>query len=253
MKKHGKLTTDISDNNWNILDDMKSKHQIPYGNTVNTAINIACNAPTEVQRDVLDFYKSKIKLIYTQMDSAGEFERSKLMLTAQYYITAAKYLNHGNDIELNKLNSTPSIRKVMLKNGCIYFPDNWIVLNENEALNYSYAGVVEVKPGQINTTRFPHFLFFTDKPVVADYDDAFRKRINEKCCDKYADFKIALSEEIDLIADPTNPGEYLNWQEHLDAPCIGLFSIFIKGDPNYPRDYQPPFGTYIERNSNKEV
>lgn len=129
--------------------------------------------------------------------------------------------------------------KTRLKDGYVKYPESWIVLNEKDSAICSYAGVVEVRA---NGVEFPHFLFFSTIPIAEMSDEAVQD-IYQHCCDAYPAFAELLLTEVTPIWD--EEGHLVNATEWISAPHPGCFAIYCLGNPNYPADYQPPYGAMI--------
>ena len=53
--------------------------------------------------------------------------------------------------------------------------------------------------------------------------------------------------QVKPIDDPERPGLLLNSDEWMKAPNIGLFDIYVQGDPKYGVGYEPVAGARIIR------
>lgn len=87
---------------------------------------------------------------------------------SQAYIDIATFLNEGNRISLESLEAEPTLKKYKMKDGILICPDNWIVINPEQANTMMYAGGVECRNSEkFGTKNFgrtiPHFVFFKIK------------------------------------------------------------------------------------------
>ena len=80
-----KLSFDLSDENAEILESIKSEQRTPFGQTINSLIGLFCKIPPDVNTELLDFCKERIKELYEEMDRAGEYEAQTLMNKSQTY------------------------------------------------------------------------------------------------------------------------------------------------------------------------
>jgi len=128
-----RLTIDLSDKNKAILEDMKANSTLPFGSIVNSIISSFCDMPPEVANELLTFCKKQIKMLYKQMDSASPFAFRELSEKAQVYINLSTMLNHGRRIGIDEIKSEPDMTRYDIEGGYVICPENWIVLNPEEA------------------------------------------------------------------------------------------------------------------------
>ena len=195
---------------------------------------------------MIDFCKAKVRILLDQMDKSGEFEVEVLSTKIQKYLRIMTFFNNGNEIRSDQIKREPVMKTIPVKNGTIICPQDWIVVNPDDANASEYAGVVECR--NANIYGIPHFLFFTDVKYANQYDEQELAHIDELCAQKSQQFAKALNNQVSLIDDPEHPGEYLNVKEHLSSPFIGHFHLYEQGDPCYPAGYKPPYGAMIIRN-----
>lgn len=251
-----KLTIDLSDDNKEILEQIKSERRVAYGNTINNLISTFCNMPVQVKKDLLATIKPKIKELYKEMDVSGDCRFKEIVAQADAYMEIATFLNDGKSISLESLEAEPTLKKYPLKDGVLICPDDWIILNPAQASVMEYAGVVECRNSENFGkehfgTRIPHFLFFSNKKYGNEYDEYYTDHINQLCVKAWPDFKTVLDNQVKPIDDPERPGHQINADEWMKAPTIGHFAVYEHGDPIYGANYEPPAGARIIRTSSK--
>ena len=241
-----KLSFDLTDENTKTLEAIKADQHTPFGQTLNSLVELFCRIPADVNGELLDFCKSKIQELYEEMDRAGEYEAQALMNKSQTYQNLAMFLNHGFRISINSSESKPKMQKIEMLNGCLICPSDYIILNRDAAEYCDYASVVEVRNAKFGV---PHFVYFHLKDAN-DYTDSDYKMIEESCVREWPRFQEIIDSLVEAIPDPDadNKWQYLNEKEVNESPQIGHFSIYIQGDPRYPSNYKPPMGTKIIRN-----
>lgn len=141
-----------------------------------------------------------------------------------------------------KMEATPSMINVAIKDGVVHIPNNWIHLNPKAAINCKYAGIVSCR----NAAKYgiPIFVFFSDYAKGADYPIAFQNYILQMCENAWKPFKSkVLDKQVEPIKDALNPSICINEKEHLASPYIGIFSL-----PDEDEDIEPAYGAYIARN-----
>ncbi len=253
--KLNKLTFDPTSQNKEILEKIKFERRISYGNTINCLISTFCNIPENVKKELLDFIKVRVKKLNKEMDVAGEYLFKELEEQSQSYMEIATFLNDGERISLESIESEPILKKYPIKDGILICPDDWIILNPEQADTMSYAGVVECRNsenfGRKNFGRvIPHFLFFSNMKYGKEYDEYYTNHIDELCVNVWPDFQKIIDSQVEPIYDPEKPGRPINEEEWINAPSIGYFAIYEHGDPRFGPNYKPSTGARIIRTSN---
>ena len=248
--KQDKLTTDLADGNRAILDQLKEDNRWNYGYTINTMISTFGNMPVSVKKYLLGVVKQKLKELNKRMDVAGDFELGELTKEHVAYDNIAKFLNDGRRITLEDLKSEPSMQKIAMQDGYLICPEDWKIVNPEDAKKCLYAGVIECRNG--SRLGIPHYVYFCNYRYGSDYPKGFTDRMEKKVASLYPTFKDVLAKQITLIDDPENPGSYLNADEWMESPTIGHFAIYIQDDPSYGKNYNPPAGARIVRENINE-
>lgn len=238
-----KLSFDLTDENADILAEIKNEQRIPFGQTLNSLVDIFCRLPIDVNKELLEFCKGKIKELYDAMDRAGEYEAQALMNKSQTYQNLAMFFNSGQRISIDSIECKPKMQKIQMLNSFLICPNDYIILNRDDAIYCEYASVVEVRNAKFGV---PHFIYFHCKDA-SDYKDFDCKMIEQSCAREWPRFQEVIDKIVEPIPDPDNKWKYLNAKEVEEAPQIGHFSIYVQGDPCYPKDYKPPMGTRIVR------
>lgn len=240
-----KLTIDLTDKNKESLEKIKSQQRIPYGTTINDLIESFCTIPDSVKKELLNFIKPKLKDLYRQIDGAGDYNFKELSEKIQAYINISTFLNDRQRISINTIDTTQTMIKTQLKDGYLICPENYIILNPEEACSCPYAGVIECR----NSDKYniPHLLFFSTRKYSRDYDSLYQEHILSMCCNVYPRFRDIIDMQVTPIDDPDDPIIPLNAKEWMNAPTIGFFAVYVQDDPAYSRNYEPAHGTRIIR------
>lgn len=236
-----KFSMDLNGENKVSMDEITENFQVKYGPFVNLLIKSFCRMPDRMKEAFIAFCIEKCKELNEQIVVAGEIEKKGLEDEKNRYLEIARIINGG--IEIAYEDDDPTMKKIALKDGILIIPKDWILLNPEQAPQYSYAGVVECR----NSDKYgiPHFCFFTNYKHGCDYTDDFTEHIEELCCQKWPEFRDIMKKEVKLIPDPEHKGKYLNAEEHLASPVIGHFHITSTDDEYF--DENPPYGAMIIR------
>ena len=197
-----------------------------------------------VKSDLVSFCKEQELKTRRNLNMYNGFSFKKMLSIADQFEKLAYMYNNFTVPVASLTERKYGYSNTKLKNGFAVYPDDWIVLNEEEAENCSYAYVIEManREGKYN---FPHFIFFSDMENVRKLDNG---KIYSMAIKAYPDFIKVLSMQVDAkFSDPDDKGiTYLiNGDLFKQAPNIGIFKIetFGKKDiSNYP------FGAMIIRN-----
>ena len=132
----------------------------------------------------------------------------------------------------------------------IKIPADWIVLNENDAEEYTDAFVLEC-----SNTRFyglPHFLMFYDSRAYnmndkSSYSKDFEKMFYQRVLKVYPEFQIVLDSQVETRV--VN-GRIEGLEEWGKSPIIAIFPIKTSRDlkriREQDKDYVPPLGIFVD-------
>ncbi len=245
-----KLTLDLTPENKDTLDRLKKEQRLPYGTTINTLISTFATLPKDVNDEMLEFAKLRLKLTYRMMDGAGTYNLRDLYKKAQAYSDVAAFLNGGETIPTHEIEKMCVLRKLPFAGGILLCPDDWIIVNPERAKDSEYVCVIECR----NATKhgIPHLVFFSTQPFVREYSESYTSYVYDACIKAWPKFKEILGMQVPAIPDPNRPGQLLNEDEWCGAPLIGLYDVYVQGDPAYPADYKPPYGTRILKEGGTE-
>ncbi|MCR5099323.1 MAG: hypothetical protein K6B14_10275 [Lachnospiraceae bacterium] len=231
-----KLSFIVDDKIKKILDADKDNYGSKYGPMINFILENLCNMPEKVKRSLLDFCSFQVKNIINQIDYADDFAKQDLIKEKQVYLNIAKIINHGKSINI--------LRQINIKNGVLHIPDNWIVVNPEDAEKCQYAAVMECQ----NSNRYgiPHFILLCNYRYGQDYPKDFENQFIKKCCVKWPNFKEQVLDK-QVVGIPSMDGKGLqNEKEFLEAPNIGIFHIWEENDEHLSSD-ETPYGSKIVR------
>ena len=233
-----KLSIDLTDSNKQKLEKIKADRYIPYGNTINTLIQTFCNLPEDVQDSLYTFCKEKMALLSREMNTAGDFAFEKLSNKYVIYGDIASFFSKGYKLRMEDVKRTPIMKKIKIKNGYLICPDDWKLINPEDAEKCDFAYVIECR----NSAKYgiPHYVYFTFADDRADGD-----LINRRCVSVYPEFKEVLDKQVNPVYDPNDPSKCLNIEEHLASPYIGHFPIHRDGIDYLIADKEPPYGAKI--------
>ena len=133
-----KLTIDLTPENRETLEKIKSEQRIPYGSTINELIHTFGSIPDSIKKEMISFIQQKMQTLYKEMDTAGVLQLEELKQKSQSYADIAAFLNNGKKVTIDKATSltqmpqkilcTPasSSAEIRLNTG---FPISWYLRN----------------------------------------------------------------------------------------------------------------------------
>lgn len=248
--KSCKFSLDVSGDNKEVLDDLTSNYMLKYGPMINKIIGTFCRMPRPIKKVIEKACLNEYKRLTAELEhTEEEYFRKPLEQDRESYMEILKLINNGiYEIEDEK-DDENQMKKIKLADGYLIIPEDWIVVNPESASDCRYAAVLECR----NSAKYgvPHFIYLNNFRYGRDFTDSMEHDFYSKCAkawDRFSEIK-ELSDKNQLVADPDNRGHYLNADEHLAAPIIGLFSIDEQGDN--PTG-ETPYGAMIVRTSTDE-
>ncbi len=207
-------------------------------------------AHQDVKKSMIDYISSELAFIRKKMIGSGELELNDLRIQEQNLLELGLLFNDGKELMLENNIVDPSMTKIRLYNGYLLYPmsDDWVLVNADEAAGHTQAIIVETHDSPNAARHIPHFIYFHSNGKEILYDQHFLDIIDDKCIKLYPEFRVALDESnLQLIHDPENPRKILNEREYLNAPRVGHYPVYVHGDPDFGKKYEPPFGVMIIR------
>jgi len=245
-----KLSIDLTPENRQTLEEIKKTYGIPYGDTINTILTAVLAQSPESSASLLGFLKSEMRTISAKLNVTGAYGNEQLKQQYNEYGILARCFNDWKYLTPRDLCSKEKLQKIRIKNGLLICPEDWIILNPEEAREKEYAGVVECNNSSFY--HIPHFVWFRESPSVTDITLEEKESVKKMCVQKWPHFKDIIQKQVTLVSDSEYPGNYKNLDEWMRSPEIGLFTILADDNPLYDAEKKPPFGAKIIKNKKKE-
>ena len=241
-----KFSLFISGDNKETLDELTDNYQLKYGPMINKIIGTFCIMPKAVKKVFETTCISEYKRLTKELSLTNDdFHKKALEEEKDVYNEIFKLINNGKYEIIEEAAENNTMKKIEIADGYLIIPHDWIVVNPEYAKSCRYAAVLECR----NSERYnvPHFIYFNNYKYAKQYTESLEKDFYKLCEKKWDRFSYIekLSNDNQLIPDPDNEGNYLNLDEYLQSPTIGLFSIEEQNEDS-TEDY--PFNAMIIRN-----
>ena len=142
-------------------------------------------------------------------------------------------------------------KTIILANGKVAYPAEWILVDNPYGTNEEATNVVVVEARNFITYNIPRFIL----PVSIEKltaEDA--ETIIDACCDAYPDLIDIVAMQIDPPSTDyhKDPNYFIEMQAHLDSTYLGVFRVRATDDPDFDPNHEYPYGVVVVRNC-KEV
>ena len=245
MKKNitsNKLSIDLQDESKTILEQLRVSTLKPFGQIINKLLCSVCNMPKSTREVIQTSLEQEYFRLDEELDGInGAYFSDDYKFRQNHILELLQLINGG----IYTLPSPPhKMKEIMLADGRLVIPKDWVLTNEEQASHCHNAVVIECRGG--SQYHVPHFIYFFDGKSANDLTEQQEKEFYEKCIEKFPDFKeiLRLSDENKLISDPSNPARYLNADAYMNAPKVGIFYI---NDLGNTFSGNPPYGAVIIR------
>lgn len=240
-----KFSVVVDGKNKKILDKLVEKYDSKYSPIMNRIITTFCDMSPQLKSTIESAVMNERHRLMNQLENDHDpFYANAYKKDILNCEDILRMMNNGEYDVLEDSKEECSMKKIKLQNGYLIIPNDWIVVNPDDAKVSSYAYVMECR----NHIKYgvPHFIYLSnDSNYSSDMENHFRElcRINWDGFVKIEE----LENKNKLVADPDNPTEYLNMNEYLAAPSMGFFKIEEQGERLRLDGQEPPYGAMIVR------
>ena len=240
-QKRKKVSIDFLPNNYDLLGNYCNIHRCSNSTLINILIESIFSLSNSRKIELAYLVKNLMDKIEPQSNLESSFHKEEDNLDLRCLNDILMLLTDNK-----KLLSKENFTRIEMKDGYLLIPDNWKVVNEEDAWKCLYAGVIEPRNNQ--KYKLPHFVFFSESPIN-ELTESDEIEIIKLCKKIIPEVENVQKEEV-LIKRDSN-GDILNMEEFSKAPQMGFFNIcdseFIKKN-----NYNPPCGAYIQRTNISE-
>ncbi len=236
--RSNKITVDLTDENRIAVEKLMEAYDMKYGALINSLINRIYYMPEDLRNEFIncalyncDFLNEGIKISDPWYQKVYSKKRKE-------YLNYAELFNRGEKINLQ--DDEQPMKKYKMIDGFLIVPADWIILNPELEGKCRYADVVECRNSEYGV---PHFVVFHD---TRDFYNEYIDYVYCLCEKKWPGFEELRiqGENTELIKDPNNEYGYLNAEEWLKAPLMGIFHIYRDDEEYFQKDQ--PFGAMIK-------
>lgn len=259
MFEKKKMSIDFTLPEHRLVKEYADERNESSSSIINSLVATFLPLKPSIKQKLYDFCMDNYGKSINELQNTSSFDEQDAAVEASQWINLARYFKL-NDKESEELKGS-NMKRVMLKDGYLIIPKDFIVLNDTvaPAEECMYAGVVEARNG--SKYGIPHFVFFSNYKYGREYDDELETKVYEACEKAYPDFKKFFNMQIKMpnsaSGEDWQDPEFLKKMDEWDkAPTFALFHIVEKGDPIYWNsinpNYEPPYNAMIVRSNNTE-
>lgn len=254
-----KMSIDFTLPEYQLVKDTADNKDESSSSIINSLVGTFLPLKPSVKKKLCDYCMDQYGERIEELQNATTFDGQDTAIEASQWLNLSRYFKLS-DSE-NKELKNDSMKRVMLKDGYLIIPKEFIILNDTvaPAEECMYAGVVEARNG--SKFGIPHFVFFSNCKYGHEYNNELETKVYEACEKAFPDFRKFFNMQIKMPNVASGEGrqdpEFLkNMDEWDKAPTFALFHIVEKGDPIYWNsinpNYEPPYGAMIIRKNDKE-
>lgn len=228
-----KLSVLIEDETKKILDTVTDNYGMKYTKFVKYLLHTICAPSKDVQTAISGFLIQQVKNINNKIDGAGSFEKNDLLRQKEEYMEIYRLFNAG--VEFPAI-TNQDMHIIQLKGeDLVMFPNDWLVLNQDQALSCSCAGVIECS----GYPTFPHIIFFSE---TNDFSSKLLKKdILKKCREKWPELQPIIDGKMFYMGRSNSENDITY---HFIKPKFIFFPL-----PDQDPNNEPPCGACIVRNN----
>ena len=214
--------------------------------TVGEAIDLLVGAYASLTRDDAGALADAVRrqresreaaLALSPRPTGSEFALAEQRLAAHALTTFSNYLYGMFGLEARPSDGSPT-DWTLADGSVVPIPDDWVVINPEDAPQATHVGVIEVH----NCQEAPHFAFF--KPSSASVTASEQARLIALATKAWPPLAGVRAAEVPPAYDAQ--GNVTNAEEHLAAPVICFFDVLDREDYE-TAGIDPPCGVSVNR------
>ena len=238
-EKRRKISVDIDADVEKLLEQNKrGERGMSYTSTINELIRAVLGLKPELRRTLSEFCEEEYRKANSEAHLPGSFayedQRETLIQLDRLYCL----LNQNVSIDERPAPKQVKMQRIAIKSGTLIVPEDWILVEWDEASDSDYVGVIETRNG--SKYDLPHF-FFHSRKEISELTDIEEETVLKHCCEVYPAFREVLRRRVKPVFED---GIMVNREEYRVAPEPGIFGIPVAGSRgDDERDY--PYGAMI--------
>lgn len=245
-----KISMDITEENFENLETLKKEYRKSYGNIVNSMLRIL-RKESDIKEELIFFAQNRLRALHKELRTSENFETRKIFDKMQEYVELLAFLENDDSLTLGAIlsdlsGSESQLKRIKIMNGILTYPEDFMLLNENEAEISPFVIIIEVANARFSV---PHFVYFSPISTRELTPDNL-SYINQLCVEKWSYFQ----EIVDTAKKPIFDENYncLNEAEMQIAPRIGYFDVKPKKASDFSKLCASPMGVQIVQKNKKK-
>ncbi len=238
-RKKKKLSVDFDNRTYNRMLQYTHHQGMSNGGFINFCVTNLLALDQDSKRMFSKAILNYIDQLDLKISVAGEVEQYFAIKQKETVMNLLDFFTDGTEtVKESVIKTNHTMKQIEIKDGYVLVPKSWIVLKNQNPLDCSYVGVVEIA----NAIGFdkPYFVFFLKNPIYEMKEEDLEV-INQECISEYPKFKEILKQQI----EPKNESNFDSTPEEFrcKGSRIGYYPISESDiDPSFP------FGVKIVRN-----
>jgi len=229
-----------TDKSLSMFKELHSDEFKTPGEVIDALAEVGLRVNAGAASELLEFCAGKITEIEQEISgiaggAASEMRVSDLKDRADYYGRLGRHLSRFLSRD-DDARGRATMKRIGMRNGAyLVIPDDWPVINEDDAADCDYASVLEVS----NWDKYdvPHFVYFSNDEACS------HKEMADAVAGVWPQIRDIQIKQIEPAYN--KDGVVLNAEEWKKAPIIGVFPI--RDSTSFSWGNEAPFGAMVYR------
>lgn len=221
-----KMSINMTTDNIYLIDRLCKKLHMKYSPLINHIISVILGMPDDVQKSIIQHCRKEYIHLNKSLGSDAAYHNQAMQHDMAALADIAAIIS-GGDVDI----TVPQMVHIRMADGYVTVPDDWIIVNLDDATDSRFASVIEIR----NAAQYdaPHFVYFHSQENISEKDEKEIYNLCENKWDKFTDVLKLSNNALD---------NYQNLELFNESPIVGIFPIFTSDMVD-----NPPYGAMIIR------
>lgn len=221
-----KMSINMTEDNICLINKLCKNLDMKYSPLINHIISVILDMPDDVQKSIIQHCRKEYIQLQKSLGSDAAYHHQAMQRDMAALVDIAAIISCGDeDI------TVPQMVHIRMADGYVTIPDDWIIVNPDDATDSRYVSVIEIR----NAAQYdaPHFIYFHKLENISSDEET---KIYKLCTQKWDKFSDILSLSNNALTHCHDLALFSN------SPIVGIFPIYS----NHMVD-NPPYGAMIIR------